>query len=136
RVQAGRERARKPEVDGEAQQIGRPRLAGDVGRAVGRAVVDDERLDDVDPGQRARQSGQRLGEVPFLVEARDLDDQLDHAYAAAVRGPWADGTTLAADLARYHQDPHGCAVSDGGAEGPTSTSTDMTVAEGENRRST
>ncbi len=78
-VQPRRERAREPEVHGEAEQIRGAGFAGDVGGAVGRAVVDDQGLDHVDAGQRARQCGQRLGEEPFLVVARDLDDQLDHA---------------------------------------------------------
>ena len=78
RVEPGREGARQPGVHGEAQQIGRAGAPRDLGRAVGRAVVDDEGLDDVDAGNAARQRRQRLGEHLLLVEARDLDDELPH----------------------------------------------------------
>ena len=57
-------------------------LAGDLDRAVGRAVVDDQPLDDVEAGDLAREVGQRRRERVLLVEARDLDDQLHRARRA------------------------------------------------------
>ena len=65
-----------------------PLLAGDLDRAVGRAVVDDQPLDDVEARDLAREVGQRCRERRLLVEAGDLDDEL---HARAGRGDGATG---------------------------------------------
>ena len=51
-------------------------LARHLDRAVGRAVVDDEPLDDVEARDLAREVGERRRERLLLVEAGDLDDEL------------------------------------------------------------
>ena len=53
-----------------------------VDRVVARAVVDDQRLDDVDARHRSRQIGERGRQRLGLVQARDLDDEL-HRVAIA-----------------------------------------------------
>ncbi len=50
---------------------------GDLDRAVAAAVVDHEPLDDVDARDLAGQIGDGERQRLLLVEARDLDDQLD-----------------------------------------------------------
>ena len=51
-------------------------LAGQLGGAVGRAVVDDEDLDRVDTTDLPRDVSQCVWKGPLFVEAGDLDDQL------------------------------------------------------------
>ena len=59
--------------------------AGDLDRAVGGAVVDDEPLDDVDARDLAREVGERRRERGLLVEAGNLDDEL-HGEPSRARG--------------------------------------------------
>ena len=63
-----------------------PLRARDLDRAIGRPVVDDQPLDDVEAGDLAREVGQRCRERRLLVEAGDLDDEL---HARAGRGDGA-----------------------------------------------
>ena len=74
-------------------------LARDLDRPVGRAVVDDEPLDDVDAGDLAREVGQRRRERLLLVEAGDLDDEL---HTEPSRGGCA-GRSAARDRVRRAQ---------------------------------
>src|SRR5207237_8231689 len=76
RVEPRLEGAREPEMHGEAEEVGRARAARRARGGVGRAVVDDQRLDAVEAGHAARQTGQRLGEVRLLVEPGALADEL------------------------------------------------------------
>ncbi len=93
------------EAVGEALVVGQPDDVVDAVRtrdldgAIGRAVVDDEPLDAVEPVHLARQVGQRLGERLLLVEAGDLDDQLHRLRRKTVprASDWLarmEGTTL------------------------------------------
>src|SRR5262249_35622731 len=75
-VEPGGERARETEVHREAEQVGDTSRACHLRRPVGRAVVDDQRLDRVEAGDVAREGRERLPEIMLLVEARDLDDEL------------------------------------------------------------
>ena len=61
-------------------------LPGDLHRAVRAAVVDDEQLDDVHAGERAGKVGDRARQCRFLVEAGDLNDQLDGRGRHRARG--------------------------------------------------
>src|SRR5262249_18695104 len=76
RVEPGGEGARQPQVHRKAEQVGDTSRACHLRRPVGRAVVDDERLDRVEAGDVAREGRERLPEIVLLVEARDLDDEL------------------------------------------------------------
>ena len=78
-VDAGSEGRGQPLAAAEADHVVDAAGAGDLGRAVARAVVDHQPLDDVDAGDGGRQVAQRAGERLGLVQARDLDDQLGHA---------------------------------------------------------
>ena len=84
RVQARLEARRQALVVGQADDVVDAVLARDLDRAVGRAVVDDQPLDDVEARQLARQVAQRDGEGLLLVQAGDLDDEL-HGDALTVR---------------------------------------------------
>src|SRR3712207_8517322 len=53
----------------------------DLDGSVSRAVVDDEPLDLVEPGDLTRKVCQRARERLLLVEAGDLDDELHQAIA-------------------------------------------------------
>jgi hypothetical protein len=70
------------EARGQALVVGEPDDVVDAVRArdldgpVGRPVVDDQPLHDVEARDLAREVGQRDGEGLLLVQARDLDDQL------------------------------------------------------------
>ena len=77
-IEAGLEGPREAAVHGKPQQVGRARHARDFRRSVLGAVVDDQRLDRVESHDGARQRGERLAEMPLLVEARNLDDELRH----------------------------------------------------------
>ena len=76
RVETDRKGAREAEIHGEPEEVRGTRPARDTGRPVGRAVVDDERLDAREARQGAREGRQRGGEVILLIEARNLDDEL------------------------------------------------------------
>ena len=78
-VDAGGEGGGQPLAAAEAHHVVDAAGAGDLGRAVARAVVDHQPLDDVDAGHGGRQIAQRAGQRLGLVQARDLDDQLRHA---------------------------------------------------------
>ena len=77
----------EPGLEGRGQSlvVGQPDdvvdavLAGDLDRAIGRPVVDDQPLDGVESGDRAREPAQRERQLILLVEARNLDDQLHRA---------------------------------------------------------
>ena len=77
-------------------------LARDVDRAVGRPVVDDEPLDDVEPVHLAGQVVQRDGERFLLVQAGDLDDQL--------HGPGRVQSTIGAVISRLRAEGPALAV--------------------------
>ena len=68
--------ARQPLVVGQPHDVVDAVLARDLDRAVGRAVVDHEPLDLVEPLDAPWQVAQGDGEGVLLVEAGDLDDQL------------------------------------------------------------
>lgn len=57
----------------------------DIGRAVGRPIIDDELLDLADPDQRTRQRAEHSGDPRRIVQARDLDDEL-HSLREATGG--------------------------------------------------
>ena len=75
-VEPGLEAGREALVVGQPDDVLDPALAGDLDRAVGRAVVDHEQLDRVEAVDRARQVGDRRRQRLLLVQAGDLDDQL------------------------------------------------------------
>jgi hypothetical protein len=50
--------------------------ACDLHRVVGRAIVNDQPLDPLEPRDSARQLGEQPRKRFLLVQARDLDDQL------------------------------------------------------------
>ncbi len=77
-VDARAERGRQTLVAAEPHDVRDAVGARDLRRAIPRAIVDDERLDDVDAGNRRRQIAQRLRQRLGLVEARNLDDELRH----------------------------------------------------------
>src|SRR5207253_8826013 len=118
RVEAGLEGACEPEVDREAQQVGGACPLRNLGGPVLRPVVDDERLDRVEAGDRARQRGERLGEIPLLVVAGDLDDQLRHRPEGGTpsRGESMFVGRRDPDVER-HDAPRRRDVADGGAHG-------------------
>jgi hypothetical protein len=69
--------------------------AGDLDRAIGRAVVDDEPLDVVDAGNLAGEVGERPGKLLFLVLAGDLDDEFQSGrIVSAAPGPQVAGDKL------------------------------------------
>ena len=80
-VEAGLERNREALVRVEADDVVDAVLAGDAGRPVGRAVVDDEPLDRVEAGDRAGEVGERRRQGLLFVQARDLDDELHRLSA-------------------------------------------------------
>jgi hypothetical protein len=59
--------------------------AGDLDSGVARAVVDHEPLDDVEALELPRETRERDGQRLLLVEARDLDDELQGAASIAHR---------------------------------------------------
>ena len=75
-VDAGLEARRQALVVGQAHDVVDAVRARDRDRLVGRAVVDHQPLDDVEALDRARQVGERRGQLLGLVEAGDLDDEL------------------------------------------------------------
>ena len=78
----GRERGREPLAAAEPDDVVHAVRARDLRRAVARAVVDDEDLDDVDARDRAAAGRASVaGSVCGLVEARDLDDEFRHGHA-------------------------------------------------------
>ena len=77
-VQAGLEARGQALVVRQADDVVDAVRAGDLDRAVGGAVVDDEPLDRVEAGDLAREVGERRGEGLLLVQAGDLDDELHH----------------------------------------------------------
>ena len=89
------------EAGGEALVVREPDdvvdavLARDLDRAVGRAVVDDQPLDRLEPRHLARKIAQRDREGVLLVQARDLDDQLHGG-----RGRYRQGLMESAALTR------------------------------------
>ena len=68
------------ELDDVVDAVGSRGLDG----GVGGAVVDDQPLDRVEPLDLAGQVRQRLGQLRFLVETGDLDDQLHGPRGAAL----------------------------------------------------
>ena len=84
-VEAGLEGRREALVVGQADDVLDAALAGDLDRAVGRAVVDDEELDLVDAVDLPRQVGDRRRQRRLLVEAGDLDDQLHSGPVSGIR---------------------------------------------------
>ena len=86
RLEAGREAL----VVGQPDEVVDAVRARDRDRLVGRAVVDDQPLDDVEAVDLARQLGERQRKLLCLVEAGDLDDQL---HRLRVR-PGAEITTF------------------------------------------
>ena len=76
RVEARLEALREPLVVREPHDVVDAVGAGDLDRAVGGAVVDDEPLDLVEALDLAREVGKRDRERLLLVEAGNLDDQL------------------------------------------------------------
>ena len=94
------EARREALVVGQADDVLDPVLAGDLDRAVGRAVVDDQQLDRVDALDLARDVGDRGGEGRLLVEAGDLDDQLHIGTGQGIRGVGARVLSRVATLAR------------------------------------
>ena len=81
RVEPRLERGREPLVVRQAHDVVDAARARHLERAVARSVVHHEPLDAVKALNRARELAQRRGQLIFLVEAGDLDDQL-HAPAA------------------------------------------------------
>jgi hypothetical protein len=75
-VEPGLERRREPAVVRMGHHVVDAQLASDLGGAIGRTVVDDQPLDDVDARHLSWQGGQRGRQRRLLVEARDLDHQL------------------------------------------------------------
>ena len=75
-VQAGLEGGGQALVVGQAHDVVDAVRACHLNRVVGRAVVDHQPLDGVEPVQLAGQGGQRGGKLGGLVPTRDLDDQL------------------------------------------------------------
>ena len=61
-----------------------PQLPGNLGCAVGAAVVNDQSLDHVYTGQGAREGGVGFGKRGGFVVAGDLDDQFQSV------NPWVD----------------------------------------------
>ena len=84
-------------------------LACDLDRAVRRAVVDDEPLDVVEPGDLAREVAQGDGERLLLVQAGDLDDQL-HGQAPPGVVPGEVQSTIGALMSRLRQEGPALAV--------------------------
>src|SRR5580692_711905 len=82
-IEPGLEREREPLVVRQPDDVVDPVLARDLNRAVGRAVVDDQPLDGVEPWDRARQRGERHRELGFLVETGNLDDELHDGHGTA-----------------------------------------------------
>ena len=76
RVDAGLESGGQALVVRQAHEMVDAVGARDRDGVVGRAVVDDEPLDDVEALHRAGQVSERLRELVGLVEAGDLDDEL------------------------------------------------------------
>ena len=70
------ETRREPLVVGQPDDVLDAAFARHRDRAIGRAVVDHEQLDRVESGEGARQVGDRRRQRLFLVQAGDLDDQL------------------------------------------------------------
>ena len=83
-VGAELQRRVEPRLEGRCQAlvVGQPHEVIDtvsprgLDRRVGRAVVDHQPLDDVEPGNRPRQVRERGRELVLLVETGDLDDEL------------------------------------------------------------
>jgi hypothetical protein len=81
RVQSGLEAGGQPLVVGQADDVVDAVVLGDLDRVVGRAVVDDQPFDRVEPLDRARELGERGGELLLLVVTGNLDDEL-HGHGA------------------------------------------------------
>jgi hypothetical protein len=75
-VEPGLEGGGEALVVREAHDVIDAARARDLDRAVGRAVIDHEPLDALDPRNLAREIRERRGEGVLLVVARDLDDEL------------------------------------------------------------
>ena len=75
-VEARLERRRQALVVGQPDDVVDAVRARDLDRRVRRAVVDDQPLDDIEPGHLARQMAQRERELVLLVETGNLDDEL------------------------------------------------------------
>ena len=75
-VEAGLEAGGQALVVREPDDVVDALLTRDLDGAVGRAVVDDEPLDDVEARDLAGEIGERVGELALLVPAGDLDDEL------------------------------------------------------------
>jgi hypothetical protein len=73
---AGEECGGQPAVAAVAHHVVHAQFVGDGGGAVAAAVVDDQPLDDVEPGHLGGEISDGGRQRCFLVEARDLDDQL------------------------------------------------------------
>ena len=82
-VDAGHERGSQTTVSAVRHDVVDAEFAGDVDGSVGAAVVDHEPLDHVDTRHLARQVGDGHRQRRLLVEAGDLDDQLDRARRPA-----------------------------------------------------
>jgi hypothetical protein len=78
-AQAENEHPRQSLIATQAQNVLDPGEPRRVGGAVGRAVVDDEDFDLVDPCDLARHVGNDLRQVLRLVEAGNLHDELHRA---------------------------------------------------------
>jgi hypothetical protein len=76
RVQAGLEGGGQALVIGQPDDVVHTTLTRDLDGPVARAVVDDEPLHDVEARHLAWQLSERRRELPLLVEAGDLDDEL------------------------------------------------------------
>ena len=84
-VEPGHVRRREPAVAREADDVVDAELRRDLAGPVAAAVVDHQDLDLVDTGDHAGQIGEGLGQVLALVEAGDLDDELDLCCASRGR---------------------------------------------------
>jgi hypothetical protein len=75
RVETGLERRCEALVVGQADDVVDSVGACDIDRVVGRTIVDDQPLDEVEPRNLPRETAQRGRELAFLVETGNLDDQ-------------------------------------------------------------
>lgn len=78
--QAGHERVGKPHVHRQVDDVIDPRGDGAFDGAIAAAVVDDQPLDAIDAGKRARKLRQGLGDRVLLVVAGNLDDEFHGIY--------------------------------------------------------
>ena len=85
-VETGLEGGGQPLVVGQADDVVDAVLTRRLHGPVAGAVVDDQPLDRVEARDLAGKAAERQRELPFFVEARDLDDEL-HGGGA---GLWAE----------------------------------------------